>query len=493
MPASKSYLKLSYSLIALAGLALLVYVILKAQHASFTHDESYTYLAYVHQSFMDIISYKRAYTNNHILNTVLMKYAEELWGSAELVLRLPNILACLLYPVYAFRLLRRVSLVMILPAFLCLFCHTQLCDFFSLARGYGLSFAFMLMSLYHLIRYFETRENKQLLLFHAGSLLAILSNFSLINVYLSALVAYNLICWYRSRLLSSSTPFRFFRENRIHLWALLIVAAVLYEPIRRISKQGMLNFGGKEGFLENTFGSLISGAFYQTPLPPFLYMALKVCMVGVLVFSGLLIGWQVFRKNRRFFDEHIVLCTTWLILMGIVMLSYLQHYLIHNDFYEGRFALFTYPLFMLNLLFLMDYSYRMRFRIFPSLLAYGLAVALVLNFSLNMNLRFYKDWKYDSGTKSAMAIIAEDHARQQPDNKQPVSLGINWVFEPTTNFYRYTHHLSWLKKTRRRAAKASDDYYYLFESDTNAYLAKGKPQLFFLPGVNVFLVKNQIE
>jgi hypothetical protein len=136
--------------------------------------------------------------------------------------------------------------------------------------------------------------------------------------------------------------------------------------------------------------------------------------------------------------------------------------------------------------------YRLRFRLFPSLFTWGLALALVLNFSLNMNLRFYKDWKYDSGTKSAMTILEEDHAKQPSDGKM-VSLGINWIFEPSTNFYRYTRDLSWLKKTHRKGAKAGDDYYYLFQSDTNAYLAKGKPQLFFLERVNVFLVKNQIE
>lgn len=488
----KLYLKLSYSLIALSGLALLVYVILKAKLSSFTHDESFTYLSYVHQSFMDIISYKTPYTNNHILNTVLMKYAEELWGSSELVLRLPNILACLIYLVYGFRLLRRMPPGLIFPAFLCLFCHTQLCDFFSLARGYGLSFAFMLMSLYHLIRYFEQPQGKQLIFFQAASLLAILSNFSLINVYLSALVAYNMICWHRSRLRTSGPPFRFLRENRVHLWAFPVFVAVLYEPIRRISKQGMLDFGGKEGFLENTFGSLISGAFYETPLSISWYAVVKVSMLLVVVLTGLLIGWQMFRKNRRFFEQHTALCTVWLILTGIAAISYLQHIIIRNDFYSGRFALFVYPLFMLNLLFLTDYLYRLHFRLLPSLLAYGIAAGLALNFAMNMNLWFYRDWKYDAGTKTVMAILEDDHAKQQSDGRK-ISLGINWLFEPSTNFYRYTHDLSWLTKTHRKGAKATDDYYYLFQSDTNAYLAKGKPRLFFLDGVNVFLAKNQIE
>ncbi|MCZ8285828.1 MAG: hypothetical protein O9353_10280, partial [Bacteroidia bacterium] len=299
---------------ALSGLALLTYVVLKAQHTSFTHDESFTYLDYVHQSFMDIISYKTPYTNNHILNTVLMKYAEELWGSSELVLRLPNILACVIYLLYGSRILHRMSPAIMLPAFVCLFCHMQLCDFFSLARGYGLSFAFMLMSIYHLLRYFDKPESKQLIFFHAGALLSILGNFSLINVYLSALVAYNLICWYKTKLHSSTPPFRFLRENRIHLWALLVFVAVLYEPIRRISKQGMLNFGGKEGFLENTFGSLISGAFYETPSGLLLYTVLKVFMLLVVVMIGVLLAWQIFSKNRRFFGQHVALCTVWLIL-----------------------------------------------------------------------------------------------------------------------------------------------------------------------------------
>lgn len=487
---SKSSLKPAYSLITLSGLALVVYLVLKAKLTSFTHDESYTYLHYVHQSFMDIISYKTAYTNNHILNSVLMKYFEAFWGSSELVLRLPNILACILYLVYGFKLLRRMPAAIIVPAFLCLFCHTQFSDFFALARGYGLSIAFMLMSIYHLNRYFEKPENRQLILFNIASLLAILGNFSLINVYLAALVSYNLILLYRPKL-HSAPPFRFLRENRIHLWAFVGMVAVLYEPIRRISRQGMLDFGGKEGFLENTFGSLIKGAFYETPLSIPVYVGLKIFMLLVVLFTGFLIGWQLFRKNHRFFEKHIALCTAWLILVGVIALSYLQHLLIHNDFYSGRFALFTYPLFMLNLLFLMEYLYRLGLKVLSSLFIYGLAVALVLNFSLNMNLWFYQDWKSDAGTKTVVRIITQQHS-EQPTGKK-VSLGINWVFEPTVNFYRYTYDLEWIKKAHRRGASASDDYLYLFRSDTNAYLAGNRPVLFSVSGVNTFLVKNQPE
>ena len=213
-------------------------------------------------------------------------------------------------------------------------------------------------------------------------------------------------------------------------------------------------------------------------------------MLILILLSGFVIGWQIFRRNRRFFQEHSGLCLVWTILMGIIFLSYLQHFLIHNDFYSGRFALFIYPLFMLNLLYMLDYLFKNRIKAFSMVIAYGMALLLTLNFSLNMNLRFYKDWKYDSGTKDVMTILAEDRQKQQAEGKT-ISLGINWIFEPTTNFYRYTRDLSWLRKTHRKGARATDDYYYIFRSDTNAVMANGKPVLFSAEETDAFLVRNQ--
>jgi len=94
----------------ITGCGLLVYIIYKAWFLSFTHDESYTYLHYVHQNFMDIISYKTPYTNNHILNTVLIKYCESLFGKSELIFRLPNIAAFIIYSIYLLLFLKTLRL-----------------------------------------------------------------------------------------------------------------------------------------------------------------------------------------------------------------------------------------------------------------------------------------------------------------------------------------------------------------------------------------------
>ena len=75
----------------LISVLLVAFVSIKASIASFTHDESYSYLRFVGQSFFEIISYDTPYTNNHILNTLLMKCFDLLFGTSELALRAPNI------------------------------------------------------------------------------------------------------------------------------------------------------------------------------------------------------------------------------------------------------------------------------------------------------------------------------------------------------------------------------------------------------------------
>ena len=48
-----------------------------------------------------------------------------------------------------------------------------------------------------------------------------------------------------------------------------------------------------------------------------------------------------------------------------------------------------------------------------------------------------------------------------------IKLGINWLFEPTVNFYRTTKSLKWLKEVNRDGFKGDYDYYYIFIPDSN--------------------------
>ena len=140
--------KIYFAFFLLVSLLLISFDLYKASHASFTCDESFTYLNYVHMSVLQIISYHNPFPNNHILNSLLMKLSESFFGSSELALRLPNILAHILFLVITYKLLSRYCPKNGIFFFILVNANPFMIDFFSLARGYGLALGLMSAGIY---------------------------------------------------------------------------------------------------------------------------------------------------------------------------------------------------------------------------------------------------------------------------------------------------------------------------------------------------------
>lgn len=477
---------LQLSLVLLSGLGIVWYIIYKASTTSYTHDESYTYTHYVHQGFMDIVSYKTPYTNNHILNTVLMKYCELLFGSSELSLRLPNILAFILYSIFIILLLYKYIRKLMFPFYLLMVLNPHLLDFFALARGYGLSFAFLLMSLYYLSLYFTSKQNKHLILFNVGAFLAVMSNFSLLNYYVAALIVYNIVSYIVLKIDSTSNNYHFYKQNKINIVSVILSGMVLYEPLRRISKMSLLDFGGKNGFMEDTVGTAIYSFFYEMYVPPFLENIFKVFIVSVVALTLIIILKAIVQRNITLFNAHISLVLINLILIAIVAITIAQHLILGNDYYIHRFALFFYPIFILNFIFLLNYFFQLSKTTSVSI-SYLCACLALFNIYINHNTAFYKDWKIDSDVKSMMQNLVLEHEKYPNKN---IRLGINWLFEPGVNFYRYTWDLKWLNPAHRRGISKYDDYFYILNTDKEYMDLSNKPVVYKNEQTGAVLLKN---
>ena len=483
---SNKKIPLQLSLVLLSGLGIVWYIIYKASHTSFTHDESYTYTHYVHQGFMDIVSYKTPYTNNHILNTVLMKYCELLFGSSELSLRLPNILAFILYSIFIILLLYKYIPKLMFPFYLLMVLNPHLLDFFALARGYGLSFAFLLMSLYYLSLYFTSKQNKHLILFNVGAFLAVMSNFSLLNYYVAALIVYNIVSYVVLKIDSTSNNYHFYKQNKINIVSVILSGMVLYEPLRRISKMSLLDFGGKNGFMEDTVGTAIYSFFYEMYVTPFLENIFKVFIVSVVALTLIIILKAIVQRNITLFNAHISLVLINLILIAIVAITIAQHLILGNDYYIHRFALFFYPIFILNFIFLLNYFFQLSKTTSVSI-SYLCAILALFNIYINHNTAFYKDWKIDSDVKSMMQNLVLEHEKYPNKN---IRLGINWLFEPGVNFYRYTWDLKWLNPAHRRGISKYDDYFYILNTDKEYMDLSNKPLVYKNEQTGAVLLKN---
>jgi hypothetical protein len=139
--------KLTYIVTIAISSILCIYFILRAHLLSFTHDEALSFLRFMDWNIIEILTMKEVDSNNHALNSILMKFCYFFFGSSELSLRLPNLIAGSLFIIYSLRISKLFGSSFILGSLIVLLGNHHLIDFFSIARGYGLALAFQLIAL----------------------------------------------------------------------------------------------------------------------------------------------------------------------------------------------------------------------------------------------------------------------------------------------------------------------------------------------------------
>ena len=127
-----------------AALSAIVLAIVRARLQAITLDEATTYFWWV-----------RAYSlwspvsNNHVLNSLLIRISTHAFGTSVLTVRLPALLGAALYISICYFLCRSITdrFSIQFPVFLCLVYNPFILDFMVAARGYGLANAFLLAAI----------------------------------------------------------------------------------------------------------------------------------------------------------------------------------------------------------------------------------------------------------------------------------------------------------------------------------------------------------
>jgi len=478
---------LSTVIILLLSIAIFSYIATKATVSSFTIDESYTYLHYVHHSFMDILSHKNPYTNNHLLNSLMMKYSEKALGTSEISLRLPNLIMFLVFLIYTFLLFKKSNRILGLSIFVLMITNTCLIDFFGLARGYGLSIGFMVMSLFHLIQSFSGNKNKHLVLFNMSALLSILSNFTLLDFYVASLFVFNLVSFLDCRF-TTKEKFVFYKINSTNIILFLILLLVLYEPVRRVIRWNSFDFGGKEGFMSDTVASLLYKTFGVVWLTSNEILFLKAAVLLIVLVPFFIMIRKLYSTPRVFLQYKELIITN-LILLSISMEIIMQHYFFKTDYITGRFALFLFPLFIINFGFFLEYIlHTVHYQKTVLSVAIILAILSTSLFYKNVNLYSCAEWGFDMETKNVVKVLIEEQKNSKSNN---IKLGVNWLFEPTINFYKQSWNLNWLFPVDRRGVKLSDDYFYIFKSDLEQLSPEKYKIIFTSDRAETLLIRNE--
>ncbi len=461
--------KLPGILLWLTPALLFIYTSLRADLLSLTHDEAGSFTIWtnynIFQCHFDPNCWGTA--NLHWLYVLLMKPAVWLLGDSEFAIRLPALLGHLIYLFFSFKLVKWLTGKqpwLTLLGFVMLNFSPYLLDFFSLARGYGLAVAMMMMSLYFFARWLEAKRRSDLLKTFGGAFLAILSNFTMLNFYACLLAV-----------MAGVVLVDFFQKKETRRAVLAEVAAVtvlfsgvlfwlLYRPIGVLRERGEFEYGA--GSFGNTAHSLIKTSLYGERYLKMYNVELFGGILLLLLLGSAVLALRHFLKKplepRHQFWLAVVILPFLVSLATIV-----QHFLLGSQYLVNRTALMLLPLTILPVFAGLSFYFKTKRPVWKMGLPVLIGIFCAGHLLRSAQLQYTSEWGYDARTEDMLKYL---------DEKLPagtkIKLGVHWLYHPSSSYYFKTVPYDFAVEplTYSKELRTDDyyDYYYVQPSDTTA-------------------------
>jgi len=454
----------------LAGLALLGYSSLRACTLQITIDEATTYLTYGRNELWHITSNVIGDTNNHFLNSILVLWSTKCFGFSLFTVRLPALLAHLIYIIFSFKFIHAISqrTIVILAGIAFLHLNPYFIEFFGLARGYGLGFAMMMTSMYYLLLYIKDRRSRYITWSFLFAGLSVYSLLILLNYFVALIVVFNFIYlqdyWKTEK--RPSFLLICFEKNKSALYISVILYALLAVPISMI-KEGNEFFGERHSFYEDTIKSitevsLYGKAYWGTDFYLIVIGFVFFFYLGVLIYS---FRAMLKKKTTQLTNAGFAFC----LLFFIFSLSTIvQFHILDIPYLNERTALPYIPLYnVIPVFFLVFLKRRSYLQVTLSLF---IIYTFVFHFSQCANVKQFKEWWFERDTLAALSYI-ETH-ENLPDievrNERPQLFTLS-TNEPAFHFHIEEGNLRKKLKPNRRDVLSKEDlpeYYYLWYDNT---------------------------
>jgi hypothetical protein len=451
----------------LTGIAalLFLYVAVRAYLLAITWDEAYTYIEFARNGKVFLDKYDMMSANNHILNTAGMILFTKLFGLSEFVMRIPVMLAYIIFLFYSAKLVRGLgNRWYAVGAFLVLNVNPYMIDFFSMARGYGLSLGLMMGSIYffYLFHFNENRSRNAFISVLFASL-AVFANFVLLNYFVVLTGVLVVLSFYFASPGPADKRERIPAAIRMIAMPLLLAAIVFFIVIpiaTGLKGAGALFFGGEQNFWSDTISTITDRCFYELGYSYWLQRMAKGFVFLILILSS---GYFIQRMLKKKMDAQSLFLGSLLALLGLCSLStVVQHHLMQTPYLLDRTALFLVVLFNLIFVFFIgNFSKERKQMIY---IIYSSALVLLAHFFMCFNLIYVLEWKYDCNTKEMLADV--EQMKNIPEGKETISIGIPLIFDPAMNFYREKNNLTWLNTAWRAYTNSMQhDYFCLAQKD----------------------------
>jgi hypothetical protein len=457
------------------GAGILAFLIAKSLKMQITCDESYTVEILTKVPVWDLITYKSSYTNNHILNTLLVKFLFWVFNSFDHSLaRVSNILAFVAYFYYCLRFSQKyisdnwVSLMFI--SVMC--CNPYLLDFFALIRGYGISIGLMMGSIYFAARYLLDNYSKGLIISVLMSVFSVYAQFATLHFYLgiNLLIALYLIKNYSIN-----------KENKkliygisVQFMGFLLLALLIYLPIKAIIRDNQIAYYGTDGFWGSTLSSLIKGSLYsetyfkneQTiPIFKFLTIVLFFLLTAFISYS---LGEKSVEKLEKTYPSVFASVLFFSTAFSVIA----QFHLLGNQYVVDRTALFFYPLLAMLLPTIPIFFGRFRQGV-STFIAVLFIVFSVNHIKRTNTLTSYREWWYDVHTYEIMDMMKREY--EASDKKEPIKFTSYWFFTPSFTYHQAKADANYMEKIKYHSQIDTVnvyDFYYTVQDEVPLLTSK---------------------
>jgi hypothetical protein len=437
--------------ISIPCILLFIYVALRAHRLSLTWDEANTFFEYVRNPRWWPEGFNYMSANNHLLNTWLMKCSVLLFGESEFALRLPNVLAGGFYFFAAASLAQKLAgkRWQIFILFILLSVNPFVLDFFSVARGYGISLALLMLGILQITKYIfgkqEIRNGIYAQIFLAA---AVFANLTLIHVLLAItfLLIINRFIFHRTEQPS--------RAAMVFSVTPLIALAILLPYLSRLKAVGAFFFGEEAKSLGDTFLSLSKASAYDTAYSAWMTPVMTILVSAIPLISVIHVMRNAVLVMKNGQGRWLVFIT--LTLFFAIAGPMLQHLIFGSNFLSGRTALFYIPLITLNFIgVLILFPPRLK-----NILLVIAGVFSVTHFYFTANLYFTYDWKEQADVKTAMIALKNKNI-PLAENCFANILTTDLPYEKQVNYYRMRLEMTNYSHAGRKESVPACSSYYL--------------------------------
>jgi hypothetical protein len=427
-----------YSFFVIYGIFFLL-ILCKIILIPVTHDEVATPTHYINFSFWQIMMYPDKWGNNHILNTLIVKIFVYLFGINQVVIRLPNLLAFIVYAIAVFRI-NKIALkeysIWFIPASLLFVAYPYFLDFFGLCRGYGLSWSLETLSVSYLLSGFLLTKNRHIWISLSLSILASYANFTL------------LIFWAANTILIF---FYFFSNSLKQLKklikptiAIIIISffylALFATPIIKMKSTGQFNYWSSSGIFS---GTIITYAI--------------LCIIAAY-FIYIILWLRKYKNNLSSLKTPVFVSSSILILTAFITI--MQCIILKTPSPKGRIALFFFPLIVTSIVCLLGLIPLIKRRKTIVIIAFIISFLCVFNVAYTYSLKYTIQWRFDENTFDVLKYL---ETQKHPDGT--IVLKTDWHYYWSFYFYSYIGKTPWLELRgydKNIDINTDAEYYYIF-------------------------------